>query len=443
LTFSPDGTALLVASGYGSPTIHRWDVATGKPVGTLEGHRSYVTDLQFTPDGNRLISTSTDQTIRLWDWLEGRATAILHGHSDEVDGLAVPSKGNTVASRCRDGSIFLWPLTPPAQVPAYRTLPVKVATTFGPYGQPRPAVFTTDSRSIIAIEPNGGLAQWDVATLREIRRWQSTTQKAARIALAPDGSQAAMLDAEGRLSLLDLSTGVERTNVLQHPATFDTVWVSGNGRHLVTGSPNESWTVSYARFWDLPNGQMKGTAQVRMAGISFANTLRTVDWALGQSGYVRIWNLRQPQTPPLEFRPGEHGEIIAGFDVSPDGRLGAAASNQGYIRIWDLESAEPLQMMRVFLLAPHSVAFSPDGHRLAAGGDGREAVKLWVTAAWQEVLTLAGEGTLFYFVAFSPDGRTLLARNSQGLLHIWSAPSLTAVEKTNEYLQQFEQVLPP
>jgi WD40 repeat protein len=65
LTFSPDCTALLVASGYESPTIHRWDIATGKPVGTLEGHRSYVTDLQFAPDGKRLISSSTDQTIRL------------------------------------------------------------------------------------------------------------------------------------------------------------------------------------------------------------------------------------------------------------------------------------------------------------------------------------------------------------------------------------------
>lgn len=55
---------------------------------------------------------------------------------------------------------------------------------------------------------------------------------------------------------------------------------------------------------------------------------------------------------------------------------------------------------------------------------------LGVTAAWQEVLTLAGEGTLFYFVAFSPNGQTLMARHSQGLLHIRSAPSLEAIEKT-------------
>ena len=48
---------------------------------------------------------------------------------------------------------------------------------------------------------------------------------------------------------------------------------------------------------------------------------------------------------------------------------------------------------------------------------------------WQEVLTLAGEGTMFRFVAFSPDGQTLMARNNQGQLHIWSAPSLETIEK--------------
>jgi WD40 repeat protein len=430
LTFSPDGTALLAASGYGSSTIHRWDVTTGKPVGTLEGHRSYVTDLQFTPDGKRLISSSTDQTIRLWDWPEARATTVLRGHADEIDGLAVPGTGNTVASRCRDGSIFLWPLIHPAQTPAYRTLPVKVATSFGIiYGQPRPAVFTPDSRSIIVIESNNELSQWDVTTLRETRRWQSETQKAGRVVLAPDGSQAAMIDNHGRLNLMDLSTGVERKNVLPHVPAIDTVWFSGNNRYLVTANPTENKIAFEARFWDLPDCEMKGTDRVQLGGISFGNTHLATYWVLGQNGSALIWDLSQPQTPRRILLPGERGEHLLGFDISPDNRLAAAAFGTGYLRVWDMETTEPLQMMRVFLRSPLSVTFSPDACRLAAGGNGREAVKLWVTAAWQEVLTLAGEGTLFYFVTFSPDGQTLMARNSQGLLHIWSAPSLEAIEK--------------
>jgi serine/threonine protein kinase/WD40 repeat protein len=428
LTFSPDGADLLIASGYGSPTIHRWDVATSKPVGALEGHRGYVTDLQFTPDGKYLVSSSTDQTIRLWDWPKAREVAVLRGHPDEVDGLAVCPEGSTIASRCRDGSVFVWPLTPPAKVPAYRSLPVKVTTHYGVWAQPRPAVFTPDSRSIIAIEPNGALSQWDVATLHQVRRWQSRALKDCRVILAPDGSQAVALDAEGHLSLLDLATGVERTNVLDHPDPIELVWISGNGRHLVTGRFDENRSVANCGFWDIPEGQIRKKFQVPMP-VSFSNNMGPTGWYFGQGGHLRVWNLAQPQAPPRELFPGERGEVIRIFDVSPDGRLGAATFEEGFIRVWDMESEEPLQMMRVFLQSPHCVVFSPDSRRLAAGSGGREAVKLWETVTWQEVLTLAGEGTMFRFVAFSPDGQILMARNDQGLLHIWSAPSLETIEK--------------
>jgi len=431
LTFSPDGADLLVASGYGKPTIGRWDVATGEPIGTLEGHRGYVTDLQFTPDGRHLVSSSTDQTIRLWDWPEAREVAVLRGHPDEVDGLAVCPEGSTIASRCRNGSVFVWPLTPPAKIPAYRTLPVKVTTHYGVWAQPRPAVFTPDSRSIIAIEPDGALSQWDVATLHQVHRWQSKAPTDCRVILAPDGSLAVVLDAQGHLSLLYLATGIERTNVLDHPDPSELVWISGNGRHLVTVSFDENRSVANCGFWDIPEGQIRKKFQVPMP-VSFSNNMGPTGWYIGQGGHLRIWDIAQPQAPPRELFPGERGEVIRVFDVSPDGRLGAATFEEGFIRVWDMATAKPLQMMRVFLQSPHCAVFSPDSRRLAAGSSsGREAVKLWETVTWQEVLTLAGEGTMFRFVAFSPDGQTLMARNDQGQLHIWSAPSLDAIEKDN------------
>jgi WD40 repeat protein len=430
LAFSPDGSKLLVAAGIGSPDIHCWDIGTGDETGVLKGHHSYVTALQFTPDGKHLVSSSTDQTIRLWDWPTGRSLAALRGHPDEVDGLALSPKGDTFASRCRDGSIFLWPLHCPAQTPAYRTLPVKVATHYGGWAQPRPVVFAPDSRSIIAIEPDGALTQWDLATLQRTRRWKSESQKTGKIVIAPNASQAAILDFEGRLSLLDLSTGVERTAVIHHPNAIELVWLSGNARHLVTASFHEGRSMFDTGFWDLPEGHLMKMLQVP-TNSSFANDLGPTEWYLGYSGSVRIWDISRPQAEPRELFPGERGEVIRTFTVSPDGRLGAGCFEEGYIRIWDTGTAEPLQMMRVFLHSPHSVIFSPDGHRLVAASDSHEAVKIWETATWQEVLTLAGEGTTFGYVAFSPDGQTLVARNSQGLLHIWSAPPLDTIEKAD------------
>jgi WD40 repeat protein len=76
------------------------------------------------------------------------------------------------------------------------------------------------------------------------------------------------------------------------------------------------------------------------------------------------------------------------------------------------------------------VTFSPDGRRLATGGGAdRDAVKLWDLSTHRELMTLSGQGSLFQFVVFSPDGRWLAAcNNEEGKLHLWRAPSWAEIE---------------
>jgi WD40 repeat protein len=66
---------------------------------------------------------------------------------------------------------------------------------------------------------------------------------------------------------------------------------------------------------------------------------------------------------------------------------------------------------------------------LATGSFGKEAVTLWDSATWQEVVTLEGPGRApVAQLAFSPDGNCLLALSEDGLLHVWRAPSLTEID---------------
>ena len=64
VAISPDGT--LVAAAFEDNSIHIWDVDTHEELVSLSGHDGFITDLQFTPDGKFLISTSVDGTLRLW-----------------------------------------------------------------------------------------------------------------------------------------------------------------------------------------------------------------------------------------------------------------------------------------------------------------------------------------------------------------------------------------
>jgi eukaryotic-like serine/threonine-protein kinase len=67
LAVTPDGR--LVAGNTLGGEVRLWDAATGDLVDSIHGHKSAVNSSAFSPDGQRMISTSgtAKETVRLWD----------------------------------------------------------------------------------------------------------------------------------------------------------------------------------------------------------------------------------------------------------------------------------------------------------------------------------------------------------------------------------------
>jgi WD40 repeat protein len=123
--------------------------------------------------------------------------------------------------------------------------------------------------------------------------------------------------------------------------------------------------------------------------------------SLPAEGDVSVRNLPGHSTMNLPL------DALDGWRVtfSPNGERVAVASALGYARVWRTGSWREEATLRGFLKAVCSVAFSPDGQRLATGGSSPDdTVKLWDVDSWQELLTVDGKGFLFFHTAFSPDG---------------------------------------
>jgi hypothetical protein len=95
--FSPDSS--LVAAGCKTPRapLAIWDTATCTLQKEIIGHSSYVTDVQFTPDGKLVVSASDDHTVRLWDWANNRMHSIIADSAHPINALAIAPNGRLLA----------------------------------------------------------------------------------------------------------------------------------------------------------------------------------------------------------------------------------------------------------------------------------------------------------------------------------------------------------
>jgi WD40 repeat protein len=101
----------------------------------------------------------------------------------------------------------------------------------------------------------------------------------------------------------------------------------------------------------------------------------------------------------------------------------------GFIRIWDPESGEQLQVLGGWELSPISaLAWSPDGERLATGHEDGQ-LNLWALEQGSLTNTTQEHQARISSLAWSPDGRWLASADEQGLFLLWEGQSAFPIDR--------------
>ena len=110
---------------------------------------------------------------------------------------------------------------------------------------------------------------------------------------------------------------------------------------------------------------------------------------------------------------------ILSVAFSPDGKRLAAGDTNGEIRLWRVADGQTLLSYRGHTHWIWSVAWSPDG-RILASGSADHTVKLWNPSSGQCLKTLSGHTNIVWSVAWSPNGRILASGSTDHTVKLWN-----------------------
>ncbi|WP_152052924.1 WD40 domain-containing protein [Tautonia marina] len=385
--------------------------ACQQEIRVFRGHEGPLKSLTFAPDGRRLATSGYDGTVRLRDTATGRDLAVLRGHERLVSSLAFAPDGRRLATSGNDGTVRLWDAETGEEL----------TVLLGHEGIVNSLAFAADGRRLATSGYDGTVRLWNAETGREQAILLGHEGPVGNIAFVLDGRRLATSGNDGTVRLWDAETGEELAVLLGHQGLVTCLAVAPDGRRLASASNDGT-----IRLWDAEsgvefpslryNGNLVTSLSFAPDGLRLATVSRDgKDWTMVPACTVRIWDSWSGREL-LNLRV--HEGIVYSLAFAPDGRRLATSGYDGTVRLWDAETGREQAVLRGHEGGVTSVVFSPDGRRLAsAGGDG--TARLWDAVAPDALTVLRGPGDRLHSVAIAPDGQRLAMAVNDNTTRLW------------------------
>jgi len=404
----------------------------------LDGDGGSITSLQYTPDGARVIWTSTLGVVR---------AAARRGYRRVDLGIPKPASPESVIAITSDASryvvapwtsplpvapaLFIYtPGKPPDRRPDAADVPnvrfYAAARTVGgypvgvtPYRLPPEVPVPRRTLTVRSVAPGPPLASLVLPSLG-VSAPTTLAAVPASSGIAADARALSLVRA-GRGGI-EFGQGLLLSRYGGTAGSVVSGVFSQDGRRAAFWSWDNVLTV-----WDVATGVRLAAQSGHTDGISRVvfDPEGTSVASASADGTIRVSPVAGGD--PLVLKG--HDGAVTSIAFSPDGRHLVSGGADRTVRVWD-RLGRTTGVLRGHQLGVTAVAWSPDGRSIASGAaDG--FIRLWDVTGMRQRDVLEGHLARVAALAFSPDSRELASGSVDGWVRIWNANRQSLVRPDN------------
>ena len=428
IAINHNGSKIAYVYGKGKTTIQLWDISVNQLFSLIEQEDKegtsrctippYEIDIAFNHEGSKLASSGFYGKPKLWD--TSQYSDKLSPSFDSASfctSVAFNHNGNLLATGYKEGTIKLWNVSTGEEL----------HTLF--LGNPRmPIVSLALSKTCGKLAFGGDYGKTirllDVVTGQVLNKAEPDYKvEDYFLPYLPNyngyGKSAYANGIQANITGWDIDTKIDLFNTADNQLLYPALKVA------------PPLTIEFREHIDLVVFNQDGSRlAVGVSRFGRGNiphgTIELLDVKEGQ--WLRTFGC----LPPFYVRlfQGNHGREITSIAFTPDGNKLASGCDFRVIIVWDVATGDRLHVLKPYdSTSPeahpeghrgqiNTLAFSQDGCKLASGSDDH-TIKLWNVATGKILQTLKGHLDSVTSVVFAASGNKLFSSSKDGTVRCW------------------------